>query len=310
MFVIKTKILITGAAGFIGQHLLKKLYNENCEIHCIVRGDASELIDNKIDSIYYYEVDLKLKEPLNKIVKNISPDIVIHLAGIKNRTNEIREINNIFDNNILGTLNLIESLLGITNLRRIILLGSIEEYGSIESPFKENNFENPISIYGVSKLSISKLAGIFVNEYKLPITILRPSIVYGPKQGIEMFIPSIIDSLSKKQSFSMTKGKQYRDFIFIDDLIQAIKKTILSDEVTGLVINIASGISYQLCDIANKIAIMLNAEDYLHIGTLEYRKQEIMNYSVDINLALAKLNWKPITSIDEGLKITINSFHE
>ena len=125
-----------------------------------------------------------------------------------------------------------------------------------------------------------------------------------------MFIPSIIDRLSKEQSFSMTKGKQYRDFIFIDDLIQAIKKTILNDEVTGLVINIASGISYQLCDIANKIAIMLNAEDYLHIGTLEYRKQEIMNYSVDINLALAKLNWKPITSIDEGLKITINSLHE
>lgn len=310
MFTNNPKILITGSTGFIGQHLLNSLIKENCELHCLVRASRSDFINKQVSGVYYFDVDLKLKDPLNKIVKSISPDFVIHLAGEKSRSNEICEINSIIDNNVFGTINLFDSLLGVNNLKRIILLGSIEEYGFVNPPFKENSFENPVSIYGISKLTITKLAQIFINQYKLPITILRPSLVYGPNQGTEMFISSIINKLSQKDTFYMTKGEQYRDFIFIEDLIRAIKKTILNDEVSGLVINIASGKTYQLCDIANKIANLLNAENYLNVGALEYRKLEIMNYSVDINLAITKLNWNPITTIDEGLAITIDSFHE
>jgi len=309
MFKNNPKILITGASGFVGQHLINSLIKENCKLYCFVRGLSIDFNNTESEEISYYDIDLKQKEDLNNIVKSISPDIVIHLAGKKNRSNEINEIKSILDNNVFGTLNLFESLLSVSNLKKIILLGSIEEYGFGDSPFKEDSFENPISTYGVSKLTISKLAKIFINEYNLPITLLRPSIVYGPMQGTEMFIPSLINSLSNKQNFQMTKGEQFRDFIYIDDLIEAIKKTILIDNLTGFTFNIASGISFKLSNIAIKIANILNAEDNLQIGALDYRKSEIMNYSVDITLALAKLNWKPNTSIDEGLVITIDSFN-
>ncbi|MDB4291352.1 NAD-dependent epimerase/dehydratase family protein [Cyclobacteriaceae bacterium] len=310
MFINRPKILISGGGGFIGQHLLNNLIKENCELYCLVRNSGLEFIKNQIEGISYYDVDLKQKESLHKIVKSISPDFVIHLAGVKSRSNKVEGINNILNDNIFGTLNLFESLLAIPNLKQITVLGSVEEYGFVESPFKENSFENPVSIYGVSKLSISKLAKIFAIEHQLPITILRSSVVYGPKQGTEMFIPSIINALSQKKLFSMTKGEQYRDFIFIDDLIEAIKRTILIDDVSGLIINIASGISYKLSDIAKKISKILNGDCNLQIGALEYRKLEIMNYSVDITLASLKLNWKPSTSIDKGLVITIDSLHE
>lgn len=310
MFKNNPKILITGASGFVGQHLINSLIKENCKLYCFVRGLSIDFNNTESEEISYYDIDLKQKEDLNNIVKSISPDIVIHLAGKKNRSNEINEIKSILDNNVFGTLNLFESLLSVSNLKKIILLGSIEEYGFGYSPFKEDSFENPISTYGVSKLTISKLAKIFINEYNLPITILRPSIIYGPMQGTEMFIPSLINSLSNKQNFQMTKGEQYRDFLYIDDLIEAIKKTILIDNLTGSTFNIASGISFKLSNIAIKIANILNAEDNLQIGALDYRKSEIMNYTVDIALALDKLNWKPNTSIDEGLVITIDSFNE
>jgi UDP-glucose 4-epimerase len=310
MFEQRRKILITGAAGFIGQHLLNNLINEEFDIHCIVRNLDSKLINKKFDSVLYYDVDLNNKENLNRIVKNISPDYVVHLAGRKSRSNELKQINSILENNINGTLNLFESLLGIVNLKRVTVLGTIEEYGFADTPFKENNFENPVSIYGVSKLSITKLSKIFFNEYHLPITILRPSLVYGPKQGTEMFISSIINTLTKQQLFAMTKGEQYRDFIFIEDLVEGIKKTFLFDDLSGLVINIASGKSYKLSEIANKIASLLNAENLLQIGAIEYRNLEIMNYTVDISLAAQKLKWQPRISIDTGLALTINSYDE
>jgi UDP-glucose 4-epimerase len=310
MFEQRRKILITGSSGFIGRHLLNNLINEDFDIHCLIRKLDSDLINKKTVSVFYYDVDLKNKEKLNRIVKNISPDYVVHLAGEKSRSNELKKINSILENNISGTLNLFECLLGIENLKRVTVLGSIEEYGFTDTPFKENSFENPVSMYGVSKLTVTKLSKIFYNEYQLPITILRPSLVYGPKQGTEMFISLMINTLSKQQSFAMTKGEQYRDFIFIDDLVEAIKKTILIDDLSGLVINIASGKSFMLSEIAKKIALILNAENLLQIGAIEYRKLEIMNYEVDICLAAKKLKWEPLISIDTGLALTIKSFHE
>lgn len=308
MFNYKSKILITGSTGFIGQHLLDSLINENCIIHCFSRNaNPNKIISEKI---IYHEIDLNHKEIVCNEIKNILPDYVIHLAGLKSRSNNSKDAENIFKNNVFGTLNLFESLTIVPNLKQIIVLGSIEEYGIVPSPFKENSFENPITFYGVTKLSITKLAQIFINEYNLPITILRPSIVYGPKQGTEMFIPSLINSLSKKLPFSMTKGEQNRDFIYISDLVEAIKKAMIIKNLNGLIINVASGVSYKLKDIAMKIAIILKAVDYLEIGSIEYRKLEIMEYEVDIHRAQSILNWNPKTSIDEGIALTLASFNE
>lgn len=307
MFSSKTKVLITGSSGFIGYHLLNNLINENCTIYCFSRrANANELTSHKVQ---YFEVDLNQKERLFDLVDNIKPDYVIHLAGLKSRSNGSNEVNNLFQNNVYGTLNLFESLINVTNLKQITVLGSIEEYGITKVPFKEGSFENPISFYGITKLSITKLAQIFVKEYNLPITILRPSLVYGPMQGPEMFISSLIYSLSKNKSFSMSKGEQYRDFIYVDDLVEAIKKTLIINNLSGLIINIASGVSYKLSDVARKIAIILDAVEHLHIGSIDYRKVEIMDYEVDINIAKDFLNWKPNTSIDEGISLTIASIN-
>ena len=307
---MKHTILITGATGFIGQHLIEKLSKEKFEIYCLSRKFNNDFINKYSNFCTLLEIDLTDYNMTNQAILKVSPHYVIHLASSKSRSNKIDDIRSIFDYNFNSSLNLFETLLKNKNLISLTVLGSIEEYGNVNIPFIENQFESPNTIYGLSKLSITKLANIFFNEYNLPVVILRPSIVYGPNQNVDMFIPSLINALIQKQNFKMTYGEQFRDFIFIDDLIEALINTISIDELSGLVINIASGLSYKLNEIAIKIATQLNATKHLQIGAIKYRNLEIMEYTVDINNAKTNIKWQPKISIDEGLALTIASFNE
>ena len=184
-------------------------------------------------------------------------------------------------------------------------MGTIEEYGKTTSPFTEFSHEMPDSAYGLSKLSATKLALIFNHQFNLPTVIFRPSITFGPGQGLEMFIPALIKTLLKKLPFKMTKGEQLRDFIFIDDLIEGLISCISSKNLEGQIINIASGTSIKLKEMAINISNMINANEYLKIGELPYRKSEIMNYSVEVTKAASLLNWESKTSVNAGLEKTI-----
>lgn len=307
---MKYSILITGSTGFVGQHLINKLPKEKFDIFCVSRKFSQDFIDKYSKFCKLIEIDIIDSNKTNETILQISPDYVIHLASSKSRSNNTEVIRNIFDYNFNSSLNLFESLLKNKNLRRLIVFGSIEEYGDGKSPFFENQHETPNSIYGLSKLSVTKLANIFYREYNLPVIVLRPSIIYGPNQNIDMFIPSLINALINKKYFKMTLGEQFRDFIYIDDLIDAVLNTIYLDRNSELAFNIASGVSYKLKDIATKIAVKLNALDYLKIGAKKYRNIEIMDYSVNISKAKLHLNWQPNTSIEEGINLTISSFNE
>lgn len=302
---MKKIILITGASGFIGKQLVRKLLINNSSIICFdlafddgfiseFEGKLEIQTGNLMDAIY-----------IKTLIRNYSPDYVYHLAGSKSRTNSLLEFKTSNEINYLGTLNLFESLLECQNLKLVTILGTIEEYGHTNSPFKEDSQELPNSAYGLSKLSATKLAMIFFQQFNLPVVVLRPSIAYGPYQGDEMFIPALIKTLIKKQPFKMTAGNQLRDFIYIDDLIDALIKGISCTGLEGKIINIASGTSIPIRDIAIKIAEITKSKENLMIGELPYRNSEIMDYTVDISNASTLLEWQAKIKLNEGLKKTI-----
>lgn len=304
------KILITGASGYIGKHLLDKLIGPMSQIACIDLFYDQIFKINFTDYVRMFQGNLLDKNFINSSVLEFKPDYVFHLAGSKCRSNDLQEFKTSNEINYLGTLNLFEALLNCKNLKLVTIIGTIEEYGQTTSPFKEESFEMPYSAYGLSKLSATKLALIFKQQFNLPTAVLRPSITYGPAQGVEMFLPALINSLLKQVPFKMTEGNQLRDFIYIDDLTDAITKCINTTGLEGQVINIASGNSVKLKDIALQIAEMTNNIEDLLIGEVPYRKSEIMNYSVDISKASALLNWVPQTSLKAGLEHTIGYYKE
>lgn len=306
----KNHILITGANGFVGKHLQRSLISSGFKVSIAVR---SHLDFNEPD-VNSYLIDLAERNKVFEFIQSIKPDYVIHLAWKKNWDNGLGSISKGYDPNVSIAINLIDACRNLLGLKRFIFLGSCDEYGIGPRPYSENQYELPISTYGLSKLFITKLLLSLFHTCSFPAIILRPSVIYGPEQNNEMFIPSLIHSLILRKKFAMTHGEQLRDFIYISDVVQAILKVLLIDEhINAEVINIGFGVSYKVKHIAEMIANQIEpitALGRLKFGEKEYRPNEVMDYSLNVSLATRLLDWTPEVDIDEGIQKTVNYFNQ
>lgn len=299
------KILITGSSGFVGKYLITSLANRGAKILGVSR--TSNTNSHRLRRTL--NLDLSNKNQLLDAVGEFNPDYVIHLAGNKYRGKTDLDFQMVYQENVVMSLNLIEACQRLCSLKKFVFLGSCDEYGNSNLPFSETQCELPNSAYGLSKLAITKiLIGIYQTK-KFPAVILRPSIIYGPNQGSDMFLSALIKSVREKRDFFMSPGHQYRDFIFIDDVINAIEMTILGkNNICGHVINIAAGESVQLANLVEIVSNLFhcNAGCFIKIGAIPYRHGENMSYSVNINKAREILGWVPRINLKDGVKITIH----
>jgi nucleoside-diphosphate-sugar epimerase len=253
-------------------------------------------------------LDLHDAGGIDHAMQMFAPDCVIHLAGTRNRGGEIGDYHENYQANLLNSLNLLHSCLKLKSLKRFVFIGSCDEYGSCEPPFHEGLREQPNNAYGLSKLATTQLLAAWHHLQDFPVVVLRPSVVYGPGQGSDMFIPSLAMALASGRTFGMTKGEQIRDFIFVEDLVEAIvMAAIASKRVEGKVMNIGSGTPVRIREVALMVADLLGPDAYklLRIGELPYRPYEVMNYSLLIDRAADVLGWYPMTTLEEGLKRTL-----
>lgn len=295
------KILIIGGDGFIGKNLSTKLRAFSSKVFTVSNAPL-DLPGHYCVSILDY---ISLRNTLNQI----QPDIVIHLAASKNRSNNHEAFVETINSNILGTLNVIQSCIQLEKIKHLVLVGTSEEYGANTAPFHESQLEQPISAYSFSKTCTKTLIETLDRIHNIPYTYLRPTVAYGPGQGTEMFIPSLITTLLQNNEFCMTDGKQLRDFIFIDDLSDCITQILLSPEATlKKVFNIGSGSSIQLAEIAKLIAKKLKKDHLLKIGAKPHRDLDIFNYSISIDAIIHSTKWHPHTSLEEGISQTISYY--
>ncbi len=152
------------------------------------------------------------------------------------------------------------------------------------------------------------LAKFFYRSYGLSVVVLRPTIAYGPYQANDMFIPSLINSLISNKDFKMTKGNQLRDFIYISDLVDIILKISESNKYNGEVFNVGSGKSLKIREIALAIAKDLNKEHLLKLGSIPYRKNEVMKYTTSTNKIKKAFAWTPKVSFKKGIRLTIKHY--
>lgn len=303
------KVLVTGANGFIGKNLIKTLsqYGNKFEIHGISRENN---VGSK-NSQKIHLVDLTNLNFLKKVVMDIDPNIIIHLAYSKQRNEKFGISNQTYLLNLKISSNIIEASRTLKSLKKFIFFGSCDEYGIQKNSFKENQLEQPLTSYGLSKLSITKkLKSLYLKE-NYPSVIIRPSVVYGEGQDESMFLPSLANSIRKEKNFKMTMGEQYRDYIYIDDLIEAIILLFNNKNLDlGEIINISYGESYQIKKIAIKLANLIkkDGELLLKIGSIPYRNTEVMNYYTSNQKAKDLLDWYPKTTLEEGLKKIALSF--
>lgn len=299
------KILITGGTGFIGSAIVNKLLSFDCSISIIsLPKDTSWRIDN-IKKCKFFHLDLIEFNPLKQILENIKPNIIIHLAALVDPERNLNTINKMFSINLGGTKNLLLALENI-NYDLFINTGTSDEYGRGRVPYSEDYKENPVSPYAVSKVAATYLCEMINKVYNKPIITVRPFLPYGPKQLSNALIPSLISAGMNKKKLDLTSCLQTRDFIYIEDLVDAyIKLAINADIVKNLgIFNIATGTETKIIDVVNLVKNEFK-DNKFNIGGIPYRAEEQMHHYANINKIKNSVNWRPKWDIKKGLIHTI-----
>ena len=271
-----TKILVTGHKGVIASHLIKKL--SNCEII--------------IDSINGKRVDLKNSEEVMKIE---SVDTVIHLAGKTQKGLEWKEY---FENNIIGTLNILEYCIK-KNIKKIIFVSSYVYGNPKYSPIDEQHQLYPHNLYTKSKFLAEELCKIYSKKYKLNVIILRPFNIFAKSMNKNYLISNLIESINTKKTVTITNRTSKRDFLYIDDFIDLILK-IKDHDFEYEIFNIGSGISYSFDDVIE--IIEKNTSKKLNLKYKSDDQSFIQNITADNSKITKLLDWKPKLTFEEGLQ--------
>jgi nucleoside-diphosphate-sugar epimerase len=198
-----------------------------------------------------------------------------------------------------------------SNIQKFIQIGSSVEYGKIKSPQSEKKLSKKKihSFYGASKLLSSIYLMNLYRKHNFPVIILRPYLVYGPNQDPNRIIPiSILNSIFQKE-FDCSNGKQYRDFLYIEDLVDGIIKSLKNKNLFGEILNIGQGKPIKLRRLISKISQMIGTGKP-KFGKIKLRKDEIIKLYPKISKIKKLINWKPKTDLDRGLQKTINYYQK
>jgi len=303
------KILITGGLGFVGINFASTLLSWGinpviADYYLIDQITNLASIPFDIRNVDYHSFDLSNESSTLNLISETSPDYVIHLAGMTDLKKDFETAYSSVEINIKGTLYLLKGI-KLASVSRFVFISTSDIYGDCKPPFKENQMVFPASPYSVSKASVEMYCKMFNKVFNLPIVILRAFNLFGKYQKSNRVIPYIIQNLLQDQEVLLTKGEQKREFNYVDNLIDAIILSLNSSVTGGEIINIGSGNSISIRDIALKIGHRLNNVDKLKFGAIPYRPNEIWDMYCDNSRAKELLHWEPRINLDNGLDLTI-----
>ena len=294
------RILITGGTGFIGYHLSKRCIKLGWSVTSL--SSNSPKPNKKIQGVKYIKVDIRDKKKLFKIKKDF--DYIVNLAGYVDHSNKKKTL----ESHYIGCKNLASLFLN-KKIKKFVQVGSSIEYGKSRSPQIENkkNSQSTFSVYGKAKLLSTKYLMAIYKKEKFPATVIRLYLVYGPKQDINRVIPITIKNALLDKKFNCSTGLQFRDFIYIDDVINAILKTLKNIKTNGEIINIGSNKPVRIKDLIIRICSLVGSGKPI-FGKIKLRKDEIKSLYPNINKAHKILKWGPKISLNTGLKRTIKYY--
>ncbi len=301
------KVLVTGVAGFIGSSLSEKLLDEGFQVIGVdsffdyyPRKIKERNLSNSLNhsNFEFIEEDI-LEIEWNNILNNVEG--IFHQAAIAGvRASWGQKFDQYVHNNILGTQRLLEACKD-KSLKKVVCASSSSVYGDTdELPIKETSPTNPVSPYGVTKLSAEHLAALYYKGYGVPTVSLRYFTVYGPRQRPDMAFHKFISAVMKGGQIEIYgNGEQTRDFTYIDDAVQANIQAF-KDGVAGEVYNIGGGSRIKLIDAINIIEEIVGNKANL-IYTEPQRGDARHTFS-DVSKAVADFGYSPKTDVKFGLK--------
>jgi nucleoside-diphosphate-sugar epimerase len=300
------RVVVTGAAGFIGSHLSERLLaagHDVVGIDCFsdfYDRDTKEqnlLSSRRHDAFHFSEADL-VEADLATLVDGAS--VVYHMAGLDGvRPSWGNQFDRYVRDNVIATQRLLEALKG-TPLKRMVFAGSSSVYGDAEMfPTKESALPHPLSPFGVTKLAAEHLTHLYTRNYAIPVVSVRYFTVYGPRQRPDMAFSRFIQALAAGDDIEVFgDGEQTRDLTYVSDAVEGTIKASTAD-VVGQVFNLGGGSRVTV----NQVLAMLE-----EISGLKVRRKNLpatpgdpRHSGASINLARERLGWEPRVSLRDGL---------
>src|SRR3989304_5486913 len=260
------KILVTGADGFIGSHLVERLLDENCQIKAFVYynsfnswGWLDTFPKDKLKNIEIFAGDIRDPSGVRIAIKEV--DVVFHLAALIGIPFSYHSPDSYIDTNIKGTLNILQASRDL-GVERVIVTSTSEVYGTAKYvPIDEKHPLQGQSPYSASKIGADKLSESFYRSFGTPVIIARPFNTYGPRQSARAVIPTIITQLlSGKKEIHLGALPPTRDLNYVNDICNGFIAIAKCDEAIGKELNIGSGSEISIGDVANIIISLINPD--------------------------------------------------
>jgi nucleoside-diphosphate-sugar epimerase len=310
-----SKILVTGGAGFIGSHLVDKLLKLGFEVSIIDNFSTGRLeningaLCNK--NCHLIKGDIRDTALVKRVMSGV--DAIFHEAALISIAQSIEDPLLGSDINIMGTLNLIKAAVN-ARVKRFIFASSAAVYGeAITFEKVETMPTNPTSPYGVTKLAVEKFLRVFAGLNGLEAVSLRYFNVYGPRQNssingqyggvISIFLNRLVNNLSPEIHGN---GEQTRDFVYVQDVVEANMCALKCRNAVGEVFNVGSGNRTSVNQVAEQLKVILNKQSVLNIYN-EPRLGDVQHCYAQISKAISGLKWRPHYSFEDGLKALVNS---
>ncbi|MBU3106881.1 NAD-dependent 4,6-dehydratase LegB [Clostridium gasigenes] len=310
------KILVTGADGFIGSHLVENLVKKGYKVKAFTYynsfntwGWLDTLEKDILNEIEIFSGDIRDPNGVREAVKGISD--IFHLAALIGIPFSYHSPDSYIDTNIKGTLNVLQASRDL-NVDRVLITSTSEVYGTAKYiPIDENHQFQGQSPYSASKIGADKLAESFYRSFSLPVTIVRPFNTYGPRQSARAIIPTIITQLlSGVNEINLGSLNPTRDFNFVLDTVKGFEEIWKSNKTIGEEINIASGIEISIGDLVKKLIDIINPNAIILEDNTRIRpgKSEV-NRLLGSNKKLKELtSWQSEYNLEQGLLKTIEWF--
>jgi len=312
------KILITGADGFIGSHLVEQLIDEGAQVRAFVYynsfntwGWLDSLPQNLLEKIEVFTGDIRDPNGVRTAMKDC--EIVFHLAALIAIPFSYHSPDSYIDTNVKGTLNIVQAAKDL-GIERVLVTSTSEVYGTAQYiPIDENHPRQPQSPYSASKIGADAIADSFYRSFDLPLTIVRPFNTYGPRQSARAVIPTIISQLlNGMEEIKLGDLIPTRDLLYVKDTARGFVEIARAESLIGHDCNIATQSEISVGDLANELISQINPNARIITDEQRLRPQnsEVFRLFGSNEKIMKHTNWKPEFTFADGLAATIEWFRD
>ncbi len=311
-------ILVTGADGFIGSHLVEELINLGAKVKVLVYynsfntwGWLDSFSKEQLEKIEIFSGDVRDPNGVRTVMKGC--DIVFHLAALIAIPYSYHSPDSYIDTNVKGTLNIIQAAKDF-GIERVLVTSTSEVYGTAQFvPITELHPKQPQSPYSASKIGADCIAESFYRSFDLPLTIVRPFNTFGPRQSARAIIPTVITQLlSGMQEIRLGDLIPTRDLVYVKDTVQGFIDIAKSNELMGHEVNIATQSEISIGDLAQILINQINPNAQIVTDQQRVRpeKSEVFRLFGSNEKIKKYTSWKQKFSLEQGLDETISWFRE